>query len=328
MADTKQPVPRSSICLVRVWHGNYPSYLGCFLRSCAANPDIHWLVITDNPIPPEAPANVRFHCATAGAVLRRFTSKLGFEPAPPEVNTDLKAALGFVFDDLLAGYDFWGQCDFDMIFGDLRKFLTEDILIAHDKILCRGHLTLYRNTEKVNRAFMLDCPGALNYRDVFRTPGTTQFDEMKGVNLIFRYHGLPQFHGEFIVDVLPPTRWKITRFAGAAIQNYPEQVFYWHQGKVFHAHYNRDCDLLDDEYAYIHFQKRLLAGPSFDPMETDGFLITPDGFFPYHREPLTGDDFARYNREHWRPRKELLRALRGSLGRRLGLVPPDHLMGK
>ncbi len=324
MPDAINPAPRSSICLVRLWHGPYPPYLNCVLRSCATNPDIHWLVITDNAPPPTSPSNVRFHHLTRNDMMHRFTQALGFEPAPPEMNSDLKAALGLVFADVLAGYDFWGHCDFDVIFGDLRKFLTEEILAGHEKILMRGHLTLYRNTEAVNRIFMRECPGALNYQDAFKVPGTTQFDEMRGVNLIFRHHGIPQFRGEFIVDVAPPSRWKITRFEGTAIQNYPEQVFYWHRGKVFHTHPDVDRSLVDDEYAYIHFQKRFMPGPAFDPFVVNGFLITPDGFFPYNREPLTDADFTRYNCERWRPREQVLKTIRLGIGKRLGIIPREN----
>lgn len=312
---------RSSICLVRLWHGEYPPYLDCVLRSCAANPDIHWLVITDNPVPPAAPANVRFQHMTPADLLRRFTEKLGFEPAPPHVNTDLKAALGLVFEDLLAGYAFWGHCDFDVVFGDLRRFLTEEILAGHDKILSRGHLTVYRNHAEVNRAFMLECPGALDYRDVFKTPGTTQFDEMRGVNLIFRYHGFRCFQGEFIVDIKAPTPWTITRFEGTAIRNYPAQVFYWHRGRLCQVHLNCDRDLVDVEYAYIHFQKRPMPAPAFDPFAVNGFFITPDGFFPYNREPLTDGDFTRYNRGRWRSKEQILRYVFRGVGKKLGLLP-------
>jgi hypothetical protein len=317
--NTSNPA-RSTICLVRLWYGKYPPYLGCVLRSCAGNPDIHWLVISDNPVPQMVPANVRFNHMNREDLRRRFIEKLGFEPAPPELNAGLRPAWGIVFEDLLDGYDFWGHCDFDMIFGDLRKFLQEKILATHDKILRHGHLTLYRNAEKVNRAFMLDCPGVPNYREVFKMPWTIQFDEMRGVNLIFRYHGLPQFRGEFIADVKAPTRWKITRFEGTSFQNQPQQVFYWHKGKVFHAYFNRDHDLVDEEYIYLHFQRRPLPAPPFDPFAVDGFLITPDGFFPYNREPLTDADFVRYNRERWRPREQILHAIWRGVGKRLGLI--------
>ena len=325
MADTVKNPTRSSICLVRWWFGDYLPHMDCVLRSCAANPDINWLLLTDNPSRKNFPPNVRTYLTSVEEFRKLFSDRLGFTVNLPksEMLTIFKPAFGIFFEELLAGYDFWGCCDLDMIFGDLRKFLREDILAAHDKVLCRGHLTLYRNTPEVNRYFMRDCPGVKGYREVFQAGKFYQFDERSGVNLIFRYYNLRQFHDEFIVDVVPPTRWKFTRFEGGAIKNQPEQVFYWHQGKVFHAYYNCDEGINDDEYAYIHFQRRPMPAPVFDPFAVNGFLITPDGFFPYNREPLTHEDFARYNRERWRPREENLRTLRRGIGKRLGLIPRE-----
>ena len=315
---------RSSICLVVPYFGKLPPYLNCFLRSCEYNPDINWLILADDTPPARLPSNVHFHKATIEELCRLFSAKAGFEVSllNPYTLCNFRPAFGLFFESQLKGYDFWGHCDFDMIFGNLRKFLTEDILASHDKILCRGHLTLYRNTEKVNRYFLLECPGVQNYREKFLDPDKTrlQWDEWRGINLILRYHGIKQFHDEFIVDVKPPTRWKITRFESTAGVNYPEQVFYWHRGGVFHAHYNCDRGLADEEYAYIHFQKRSLPAPEFDLYSTPGFFVTPDGFFPYNREPLTEADFARYNRERWRPKDEILRRVLRGIGKRLGLV--------
>jgi hypothetical protein len=321
MPENPSKTARSSICLIRWWFGEFPAYMDCLMRSCEGNPDIDWLILTDNRTPRKFPPNVRLKHISADELRALFSSKLGFAVNLPR--TDLlpifKPAFGFFFEELIQGYDFWGCCDFDMIFGDLRKFLPEPILAAYDKILCRGHLTLYRNTEKVNRYFMLKCPGVQDYREVFQAGRPYQFDEWRGIYLIFRYHNLLQFHDEFIVDVVPPTRWKITRFEGTAIENYPEQVFYWHQGKIFHAHYNRgDRGIVDEEYAYIHFQKRVLPAPEFAADEVNGFFITPDGFFPYDREPLTDADFARYNRECWRPWHQILRTLCRGIRKRLG----------
>jgi hypothetical protein len=326
MPETTNSRPRSSICLIRWWFGDYLPYMDCVLRSCAANPDIDWLLLTDNPSRKNFPPNVHTHLTSVAKFRKLFSAKLGFAVNLPNspILTIFKPAFGIFFEELLAGYDFWGCCDLDMIFGDLRKFLREDILATHDKILCRGHLTIYRNTPEVNRHFMRDCPGVRNYREVFQAGKFYQFDERSGINLIFRYYNLRQFHDEFIVDVVPPTRWKYTRFEGTAIHNHPEQVFYWHQGKVFHAYYNCDRGINDDEYAYIHFQRRPMPAPAFDPFAVNGFLITPDGFFPYNREPLTDADFARYNRERWRPREQILRTLRRGIGKRLGLIPREN----
>jgi hypothetical protein len=64
--------------------------------------------------------------------------------------------------------------------------------------------------------------------------------------------------------------------------------------------------------------------PAFDPFAVNGFLVTPDGFFPYNREPLTDEDFARYNRERWRPREQILRTIRRGIGKRLGLISREN----
>jgi hypothetical protein len=299
--------------------------MDCFLRSCAANPDIDWLLLTDNPSRKNFPPNVHPHMTSLDEVRRQFSERLGFAVNLPTSAklTLFKPAFGLIYEKLLSGYDFWGSCDLDMVFGDLRKFLREDILAAYDKVLCRGHLTLFRNTPEVNRQFMRDCPGVRSYREVFQAGKSYQFDEWQGIYLIFRYYNLPQFHDEFIVDVLPPTRWKLGRFVGMAIPNHPQQVFYWYQGKVFQAYYNCDLGINDDEYAYIHFQRRRMPPLQFDPFAVNGFLITPDGFFPYNREPLRDEDFARYNRGRWKPLRESFRHICRGIGKQLGIIPRD-----
>ena len=306
MLGNPNPAARSSICLVVCYFGALPPYLSCVLRSCAENADVDWLVFSDAPPPVLLPRNVRWQTATLDGLGRKFSEKLGYSVnlPHPRLLCHFKAAYGFLFEDQLAKYDFWGHCDLDVIFGDLRAFLREDILKFYPKILCSGHLCLYRNSPEVNRYFRLEAPGVITARQAFTSGKAVDltFDEWRGVYAILRYRGIPQCHDEFIVDVVTPTRWKITRFEATAIHNYPEQVFYWYRGKVYHAHYNCDRGIVDDDYAYIHFQKRGLPAPDFDPFAVNGFLITPDGFFPYNREFLSDADFARYNRPRWRPR--------------------------
>ncbi len=295
--------------------------MDCILRSCECNPDIDWLILTDNRTARKFPANFHVHHTSLDELRGLFSAKLGFKVnlPSPDLLPVFKPAFGFVFEELLRGYNFWGCCDFDMIFGDLRKYLREDILAAYNKILNRGHLMLYRNTPEVSRYFMLEAPGCATYREAFQNPKEHPFDEWRGIYLILRYHNIPQFHDEFIVDIVPPTRWRNTRFEGTAIRNYPQQLFYWYKGKVFHSYPNCDGGIMDDEYAYIHFQKRNLPGPEFNPYKTDGFLITPEGFFPFSREGFTEKDYRKYNRSRLRPISELIQMARRSMRRRLGL---------
>ena len=68
---------------------------------------------------------------------------------------DYRPLLGFLFQEELKGYDFWGHTDFDCVYGDVAKFLPDSKLAELDvyadgPYIC-GPWTLYRNDPfKVN----------------------------------------------------------------------------------------------------------------------------------------------------------------------------------
>jgi len=297
MKKSENPFPVHSICLVVCYFGKLPRYLDCFLRSCACNPDINWLIITDDPADYSLSPNVRLEQCSFADLAEKFSSKLGFKVnlIHPHLLCDYRPAYGELFSEYLESFDFWGHCDLDMVMGDLRKYLTEDILENYNKVLIRGHLCLYRNCDEANAYYKLTAPNVPDYRSVFKAGVNMQFDEWRGIYKILRYHNIPQYHSEFIVDLKAPMRYEIGRFEGYQIKNYPFQLFYWHRGKIFQTYLHDEGAPLDVEFAYLHFQKRNLPRPAFDPAKVEGFLITPDGFFPYGREDLEEKDFVRYN---------------------------------
>lgn len=73
----------------------------------------------------------------------------------------------------------------DMIFGDIRKFITDDILDSFDKVLKHGHFTLIRNTRAANAFYKMEVPGKHNYKEVFSSPKNYAFDEWGRCFLIF-----------------------------------------------------------------------------------------------------------------------------------------------
>jgi hypothetical protein len=298
----------SRICLIVTYFGQFPPYMECVLRSCALNPSIQWLLVTDNHTDYHFPPNVRREFTTLDELRNKFSVVLGFPVSLPVSYKicDFRPAFGVLFQELLANFDFWGHCDLDQIFGDLRRFLRQDVLETHDRIFTRGHLSLYRNTDKVNNYFRLNAPNIRSFQEVFTDPVHRQFDEWRGIYPILRYHGIPQHHEEVAIDLVRPTRWRYTRFEGYETPNYLHQVFYWHKGKLFQAYRLPENAILDREFAYIHLAMRKLPAPSFDPSQSDGFLIAPNGFFPYNREYLTVEDFQRFNASRMRPWREIL----------------------
>jgi hypothetical protein len=72
---------------------------------------------------------------------------------------DYRCALGLLYEEEIKAYDFWGHCDFDVVWGDFKAFLPDafldclDIYSSHYAYMA-GCLSLYRNTPKVNKLFL------------------------------------------------------------------------------------------------------------------------------------------------------------------------------
>jgi hypothetical protein len=72
---------------------------------------------------------------------------------------DYRCALGLLYEEEIRGYDYWGTMDFDIVFGDVNKFFTDEELIKwdvwsnHDTYVA-GFWCLYRNSEEVNTLFL------------------------------------------------------------------------------------------------------------------------------------------------------------------------------
>ncbi len=74
---------------------------------------------------------------------------------------DYRCALGLLYEEELKDYDYWGHVDFDMVFGDMNKYVPDELLdqldvySSHHEYVC-GCFSLYRNAPEVNKLFM-DC---------------------------------------------------------------------------------------------------------------------------------------------------------------------------
>lgn len=142
------------------YFGRWPFWMPFFLASCRHNPDIDWLFFTDCGVPAGAPDNVRFEACSFTDYCRRVSARLGidFQPRSPYKLCDLKPALGYVHAEELAGFDFWGFSDIDLVYGDLRAYFNAErldrfaLLSTHERRIS-GHLCLMRNDEKMRGAF-------------------------------------------------------------------------------------------------------------------------------------------------------------------------------
>jgi len=171
----------SSIVIITCWYGPFPWYFPYFVHSCAHNPAIDFVIVTDNQESiPNKPDNINLVYKTLEEIRNNASQKLGFSVVidTPYKLCDFKPAYGFLFPELLDGYDFWGHGDIDVVYGNIRAFMTNDVLSNYDVISSRhdyitGTFCLFRNTKEINRLFMQ----SRDYKKVFSCAEHFCFDE-------------------------------------------------------------------------------------------------------------------------------------------------------
>jgi len=284
------------ICIIGVYFGNLPEYFNLWLKTCQTNPEIDFLLFTDSVLT-ELPGNVKCHITTLKDIKKTAAKLLGFPVSleTPYKLCDYKPVYGLLFQSYLSEYDYWGHCDFDMFFGDLMYFFKEYHLDEYDRFNALGHLSLYRNTDEVNHRYQCD-GGHYDYKTVFTTDHSCQFDEIHGMTPIYISHGFPFFTKRIFVDVAAQYK-RFRIIEGYELDekaiNYPYQIFYWENGKCYRA-YIHDKTLHKEEYLYIHFKRRPGIKAQASIHDNDAFYITEFGIFP-KTEEVTKETIQKYN---------------------------------
>lgn len=172
---------QSSIIIILPYFGPLPSTFGPWLRSAELNRSVDFLIVTDQHVVSESP-NIIVRKATLQQVKSLAMDKLDtyVELTKPYKLCDLRPFFGKIFADNVSDYDFWGYCDCDLVLGDMRAFLTEDILRAHNSILGLGHLHLQRTNDPFYDAVIESCNSrdGKSWKEVLASESNAGFDEM------------------------------------------------------------------------------------------------------------------------------------------------------
>ena len=177
---------KNSIVILYPYFGPLPWYFSYFVNSCRYNPEINFYIFSDSECTVALPGNVTFIDMSFEEFRQMANEKLGMKvnlPVPYKC-CDLRPAFGQIFNEYTGGFDFWGHGDIDVIFGNIKSFLTDEILSQHDILSVRhdylaGWFTLYRNTPEINNMFRL----SKDYLKIFTNDKYYNFDE---TNLSFQ----------------------------------------------------------------------------------------------------------------------------------------------
>lgn len=193
-APTLDTTPKlKSIRFFIVWFGRWPGWMRFFLASCAANPTVDWLIITDCPDRDDLPANVTLRRTTLEDYRAFIDAGLGITCAWDDAYKlcDLRPAFGRLHADDIAGFDYWGYGDLDVVYGDMRHFLSDEVLtrdiVSGHAGKCAGHFVLVRNEDRLNRAF----ERVRGWKEKLAAARHHGFDERHWSNILVKPAGHP-----------------------------------------------------------------------------------------------------------------------------------------
>jgi hypothetical protein len=252
-----------SIAILIDYFGAWPKWFPVFLSSCKFNSTVNWIIRTDCDIPADAPPNVKFIRMDYKDYIGNVSRSLGinFSPSGNYKICDIKPMYADMYCDDIKDFDYFGFGDLDVIYGDIRKFYTEDVL-SHDVIsthadMLSGHLALFRNTESLRKAY-LRIP---RWKEYIENPESTRFDEdifsclflprdnfaavgfrsnlLQGLRECDELPGLKVYFKEQYTTVFIPMDWH------DGIAEHPD-VWFWKNGIVTN---NRNAG---HDYLYLH----------------------------------------------------------------------------
>lgn len=280
------------IAIIGCYYGRFPDWIQYWLKSCATNPTIDFFVVTDLNLS-DLPENVHLIPLSLRDIKSLAEEKLGIPISlgKPYKLCDLKPCYGLIFEDYIKEYDYWGHCDFDLIWGDIRLFIDQYEIEKYDKFLPLGHLSLYRNTNETNNRFRLEGSKCGSYREAFSSDDGHAFDELDGIYSIYEKNHFPMFNKRIFAEIKTYHK----RFCLKGIDgNYRHQAFFYKDGKVMRA-YEEKGEIRTQEYIYIHFRRKLPADKR-DWRKLNDFYITKDGFFDLARLPKDISEIERFNK--------------------------------
>ncbi len=168
----------TTIKIIFPYFGTFPPQFKFWWASALNNPDVEFIIVTDNK-GLKSEQNIHIVYMDFDECRKRVQRTFSFPvvlPTPYKL-CDYKPAYYLIFNDIIGECDFWGWGDLDLIYGRIRRFVTEEVLSHYDVISGWGHLTLMRNTDYWRHFVELKENGFMYYRDVYQDPHNFGFDE-------------------------------------------------------------------------------------------------------------------------------------------------------
>jgi hypothetical protein len=291
--------------------GATTKYFQLFLDTCGFNPFVEWILYTDFPQGRYVyPKNMEVRQVTQEKLRERLQRCFDFEVRFTSAKdfAAFRPLYGYIFAEDLIGYDYWGTCDCDVLFGDLHSVLNACDGLT-DKVLPKGHLFLVRNDKTLN-GFLRTHPLMLQAIDKSKPP-LPVVEEEAFPRVLKEEYGA-SFNNEMPFAQAHPRlghfklidTYAANKALGLSLDSLcgVPYVATLRSGRLqgWFILPNHSIQVLD--LSYIHFFKRDVAAMCSRLNSTGNFLIIPNRILPYDGHDLSYAEVCWLNhpRIHWR----------------------------
>lgn len=275
---------KNKICLILPYYGVFPNYFHLWINSASYNSFIDFYIITDSDFPYQLPNNIHKKSISLNEIKQRLQEKTKKKIvlSSPYKLCDYKPAYGLIFEDIIHNYDYWGWCDPDIIFGDLRLIINESSIEEYDVIGGAGAFTVCKNTELLKKCFLYTNSSmpSFAFNEIRTTKKNLIFDEWGATNIrkYLKIKETSQYDWLYrkVLDINPPDI--KCRHSPMFIRfcNYPIIVKY-ENGHIFAYSISPNGIENIQEYAYCHLQKRKI---NIITQQVNSFLLYNEMFLP------------------------------------------------
>ena len=272
--------------LILPYFGNFKNYFNMFLMSCDMNDKINWLIISDQQCPTNY-KNIKWINMEFSEFKHLVQSKFDFSISldTPYKLCDYKPSYGYVLEDYIKGYDYWGYCDCDLIFGNLNEMLVPLLNDNYDKLFVAGHLTIYKNNEQNNRRFMKkNSKGIYLYKIAFSNKKIFGFDEdyyQENVHVLFQNDKCKLYEKDLSFNI-STTFYNVFRECydykthSWGTESLKSNLLIWNGKEILSFHrFNRN--IKKNRYLYAHLQMRKMKNTLL-PKKNNFVKICPENF--------------------------------------------------
>ncbi|SEQ05967.1 DUF6625 family protein [Epilithonimonas lactis] len=264
------------VAVIIPYFGVLPNWFSAFLDSCKNIELIDFFLFTDDHTTYDFPPNFKMFYLKFSELQSLIKNKLGSDTyiSRPYKLCDYKPTYGYLFQEYIANYAYWGHSDVDIIFGDIDKFLEPLLNEGYDRVFPHGHFSVYKNNQDINSLFRTklnqEYPSIFNFDFVRKTTYPCHFDEI-GMNVILKNK---KFYDKYLGANVNMNFHNYS--VGSGKHTLPEIILYKNGQTIVLSEDNEVR-----EFMYLHLQNRIIQ-KNIDLSENS--LICNDGFIPFSKK--------------------------------------------